>query len=200
VRFRRECEEVHVMRVTWYTAMSMDGRIAGAGDDMDFLSSIDGEGEDGEWERFAETVDAVMIGSRTLRWLHGEGHLLPLHGKPIWLVSHDEKLAAKAAAADPSSTPVTRVEGDIATILDRIAAAGHQHVWIGGGGAIAGQALAADRVDEVILTIAPTALGSGPAIFDYAGLPQRKFTLAECRPYGTDAARLRWTRDRSAPA
>ena len=33
------------MRVTWYTAMSMDGRIAGAGDDMDFLSSIDGTGE-----------------------------------------------------------------------------------------------------------------------------------------------------------
>lgn len=188
------------MRVTWYTAMSMDGRIAGAGDDMDFLSSIDGEGEDGDWERFAETVDAVVIGSGTLRWLHGEGHMLPLRGKPVWLVSHDEELAAKAAAADPSSTPVMRVEGDIAAILDRIAAAGHEHVWIGGGGAIAGQALAADRIDEVILTIAPTALGFGPAIFDQADLPQRTFALAECRPYGKAAVRLRWTRERAAAA
>jgi riboflavin biosynthesis pyrimidine reductase len=188
------------MRVTWYTAMSMDGRIAGAGDDMAFLSSIDGEGEDGDWERFAETVDAVVIGSGTLRWLHGEGHLLPLHGKPIWLVSHDEELAAKAAAADPSATPVTRVEGDIAAILDRIAAAGHEHVWIGGGGAIAGQALAADRIDEVILTIAPTALGAGPSIFDQADLPQRTFVLAECRPYGKGAARLRWIREPPAAA
>jgi dihydrofolate reductase len=110
------------------------------------------EQRDGRWERFAETADAVVIGSGTLRWLHGEGYLLPLRGKPVWLVSHDEELAAKAAAADPSSTPVTRVEGEIAAILDGIAAAGHEHVWIGGGGAIAGQALAADRLDEVILT------------------------------------------------
>jgi riboflavin biosynthesis pyrimidine reductase len=188
------------LRVTWYTAMSMDGRIAGAGDDMAFLSRIDGEGEEGEWERFAATIDAVLLGSGTLRWLHGEGHLLPLHGKAIWLVSHDEQLAARAAAADPASTPVTRVEGDIATILDQIAAAGHEHVWIGGGGAIAGQALAADRVDEVILTIAPTVLGAGPAIFDHADLPQRAFTLAECRPYGKTAVRLRWIRDRATAA
>jgi riboflavin biosynthesis pyrimidine reductase len=180
--------------------MSMDGRIAGAGDDMAFLASIDGEGEDGEWERFADTVDGVLIGSGTLRWLHGEGHMLPLRGKPVWLVSHDEELAARAAAADPSTTPVTRVEGDLGAILDRIAAAGHEHVWIGGGGAIAGQALAADRIDEVILTIAPTALGSGPALFDRAELPQRMFALAECRPYGRRAVRVRWVRDRQAAA
>jgi riboflavin biosynthesis pyrimidine reductase len=180
--------------------MSMDGRIAGAGDEMAFLSSIDARGEEGEWERFAETVDAVVIGSGTLRWLHSEGHLLPLRGKPVWLVSHDEELAAKAAAADPTSTRVERAEGDVAAILDRIAAAGHEHVWIGGGGAIAGQALAADRVDEVILTIAPTALGSGPAIFDQPSLPQRTFALAECRPYGRNAVRLRWIRDRASAA
>jgi riboflavin biosynthesis pyrimidine reductase len=193
-------QEEQVMRVTWYTAMSMDGRIAGAGDDLDFLSRIDAEGEHGDWERFAETIDAVVIGSGTLRWLHREGHLLPLRGKPIWLVSHDEELAARAAAADPSSTPVERVAGDVATILDRIEAAGHEHVWIGGGGAIAGQALAADRVDEVIVTVAPTALGSGPALFDQAELPPRLFALAECRPYGKNAVRLRWIRDRTSEA
>jgi riboflavin biosynthesis pyrimidine reductase len=185
------------MRVTWYTAMSMDGRIAGAGDDMSFLDIVAGDGEEGEWQRFIATVDAVLIGSTTLRWLHGEGHLLPLEGKPVWLVSHDEELAATAAAADPEGTPVTRVEGDLGAILDRMEAAGHEHVWIGGGGAIAAQALAADRLDEVVLTIAPTALGAGPALFDAAALPRRLFALAECREYGRGSVRLRWTRDRS---
>jgi riboflavin biosynthesis pyrimidine reductase len=185
------------VRVTWYTAMSMDGRIAGPGDDLSFLDLVDGAGEEGEWERFSASVDAVLVGGGTLRWLHREGHLVPLEGKPIWLVSHDEELAARAAAADPASTPVTRVEGDLGAILDRMAAAGFEHVWIGGGGDVAAQALAADRVDEVILTVAPTALGEGPAIFDGAGLPQRRFALAECREYGRGAVRLRWTRDRS---
>jgi riboflavin biosynthesis pyrimidine reductase len=89
-----------------------------------------------------------------------------------------------------------RVEGDLGAILDRMAAAGYEHVWIGGGGDVAAQALAADRVDEVIVTIAPTALGAGPALFDGADLPRRRFALAECREYGRGSVRLRWTRDR----
>jgi riboflavin biosynthesis pyrimidine reductase len=61
---------------------------------------------------------------------------------------------------------------------------------------VAGQALALNRIDEVIATIAPVALGAGPALFDGAGLPPHRFTLAECRPAGGDAARLRWLRER----
>jgi riboflavin biosynthesis pyrimidine reductase len=61
---------------------------------------------------------------------------------------------------------------------------------------VAGQALAADRVDEVILTIAPTVLGAGPAVFDHPALEPRRFALAECREYGRGSVRLRWLRDR----
>ena len=79
-------------------------------------------------------------------------------------------------------------------MLDEIAASGHERVWIAGGGTVAGQALAADRVDEVILTIAPTVLGAGPAVFDHPALEPRRFALAECREYGRGAVRLRWLR------
>ena len=184
------------VHVVWYTAMSIDGRIAGPGDDMSFLETVAGDGEERDFDDFIAGVDAIVIGSGTLRWLHEQGHDLPHRGLPIWLVSHDDELAARAAAADPDGTPVTRVEGDLAEILDAVAAAGHARAWIGGGGDIAGQALAADRVDEVILTVAPTVLGAGPAVFDHAGLPRRLFRLAECREYGSGSARLRWVRDR----
>ena len=70
---------------------------------------------------------------------------------------------------------------------------GCRRVWLAGGGSVAGQVLALDRLDEVVATIAPTALGSGPALFDAAALPQRTFDLVECRPIGP-AARLRWVR------
>ena len=92
-----------------------------------------------------------------------------------------------------------RCEGDVAVILDEIGTAGHERVWICGGGDIAGQALAADRVDEVILTVAPTVLGAGPAIFDHPSLEPRRFALAECREYGKGSVRLRWLRA-TAPA
>jgi len=45
----------------------------------------------------------------------------------------------------------------------------------------------------VIVTIAPVALGSGPALFDADRLPRRTFDLVECRSIGS-AARLRWLR------
>jgi riboflavin biosynthesis pyrimidine reductase len=188
------------VQVVWYTAMSLDGRIAGPGDDLSFLETVAGDGEDRDFDDFIAGIDALVVGSGTLRWLHGQGHDLPHRGLPIWLVSHDEALAARAAAADPDGTPVTRVEGELAEILDGIAAAGHARAWIGGGGDIAGQALAADRVDEVILTIAPTVLGAGPAVFDHPALEPRRFALAECREYGKGSVRLRWMRDRAQQA
>jgi riboflavin biosynthesis pyrimidine reductase len=185
------------VQVVWYTAMSIDGRIAGPGEDMSFLDTVRGDGEERDFDDFIAGVDTIVIGGGTLRWLHGQGHDLPHRGLPIWLVSHDDELSARAAAADPSGTPVTRVEGDLAEILDAVAAAGHNRAWIGGGGDIAGQALAADRVDEVILTIAPTVLGAGPGVFDHPELPRRLFRLAECREYGRGSVRLRWVRDQS---
>lgn len=73
---------------------------------------------------------------------------------------------------------------------------GHKRVWLAGGGSLAGQALALDRVDEVLVTIAPTAVGAGAALFDGAGLAGRRFRLADCAASGRDAARLRWVRER----
>jgi riboflavin biosynthesis pyrimidine reductase len=182
------------VHVVWYTAMSIDGRIAGPGDDVSFLDTVQGDGDEHDFDDFVAGIDALVVGSGSLRWLHAQGHDLPHRGVPIWLVSHDEELAARAASADPDGTPVVRAEGDVAVILDEIGAAGHERVWICGGGDIAGQVLAADRVDEVILTVAPTVLGAGPAIFDHPSLEPRRFALAECREYGKGSVRLRWLR------
>jgi len=187
------------MQVVWYTAASIDGRIADAGDSLAFLDTIGNvAGGEDEWRTFIESVDAILLGAGTQRWLVREGYALPHRGLPIWLLTHDTELVAAAAAADPAGTPVHHAQGDVARVLDGIAVAGHRRTWIGGGGDVAAQALAADRVDEVILTIAPTVLGAGPSIFDASDLPLRWFRLAECRPHGGDAARLRWVRDRRA--
>lgn len=181
------------MQVIWYTAMSMDGRLAGPGDDLSFLQSIDAEHED-EFDEFLADIDAVIVGASTVRWLEGEGHgSMPTEGKPVWVLTHDEQLAARMSSGPD---PVFRREGDVGPVLDEIETAGHGRVWICGGGDVAGQILALDRVDEVILTVAPTALGGGPALFDYAGPASAAFSLEELRRYGTNAVRIRWVRKR----
>jgi riboflavin biosynthesis pyrimidine reductase len=182
------------MHVVWYTALSMDGRIADADDRLDFLDVIgDAAGAQDEFPRFIASIDAVLVGAGTLRWLVRGGHRWPHDDLPTWLVSHDESLVEQIGT---TRAPLHRVEGELGPVLDAIAAAGHTRIWLAGGGDLAGQVLGLDRVDEVIVTIAPTAVGAGPSLFDVRGLPPRRFSLAECRDLGGGAARLRWLRER----
>jgi riboflavin biosynthesis pyrimidine reductase len=127
-----------------------------------------------------------------MRWLLDGGHGWPHDDLPTWLLSHDAGLAQRIGA---TRTPLLRCEGAIADVFDSIADAGHARVWLCGGGDIAGQALAADRIDTVIVTVAPTVLGSGPALFDGVDLPARAFQLTEYARLGT-AVQLTWVRAR----
>lgn len=185
------------MHVVWYTALSLDGRIAGPGDDLSFLDSISNQGEPHtEFEDFLATVDAALVGGSTLRWLQGNGHELPTRGRAVWVLSRDPATRARAEAAADATTPVHCTSGDVAAVLESIEAAGHARVWLCGGGDVAGQLLAADLVDELVLTMAPVALGAGPALFEHCTLPTRRFTLDELRSYGTNSVRMRWMRTR----
>lgn len=184
------------MQVIWYTAMSMDGRVAGAGDNLSFLEHIDtGTDGSGEFESFASSVDAVLVGGTTMRWLFEQGVDLPLTGKPVWVLTRSSSVASRVTAAATDDTPVHVLSGDIGEVLASIEASGCSRLWLCGGGVVAGSLLAIDGVDEVIAAVAPVALGSGPALFEASDLPLHDFTLAECRPFG-NAARLRWVRER----
>ncbi len=182
------------MNVIWYTAMSMDGRIADGQESLDFLETIGRQqAAQPEFPAFLATIDAVVVGASTLRWLLAGGHGWPHDDLPTWLVSHDPKLVAETGR---TRARLRRVDGPLGPMFEEIERAGHKRVWLAGGGSVAGQALALDRIDEVIATVAPTAVGAGPTLFDAADLPRRRFRLAECRALGGDAARLRWIRDR----
>lgn len=184
-----------IVRVIWYTAMSIDGRIAGPHDNLDFLATIDPqpETEEGGFRTFLAGIDAVVVGATTLRWLLDGGHGWPHGDLPTWLLSHDPGLVSRIG---PTPQPLERWEGDIERVFAEIEARGHDRVWLCGGGDVAGQALAADRIDEVDVTIAPTVLGSGPSLFDGSIASSPRFRLARCTASG-DTARLTWVRDRA---
>lgn len=180
----------------WYTAMSMDGRIAGPDNSLEFLETIESEpgSQDGGFQAFLSGIDAVIVGATTMRWLLDGGHGWPHDDLPTWLLSHDANLTRRIGE---TRQPLVRHEGDIELVLAQIEAAGHQRVWLCGGGDIAGQALAADRIDEVVSTIAPTVLGSGPSLFEGKGAHLLRFHLAKCSSTG-DTAQLTWTRHRES--
>ena len=177
------------MHVVYYTAASVDGRVAGPGDDLCFLETSSGPSD---WDAFIADIDAVVVGGNTVRWLLREGHGWPHDDLPTWLVSTDAALPERIA---DTRAPLTRHEGDLGPMFRRIEEAGHERVWLVGGGTVAAQALAAGAIDEIIVTYVPAVLGSGPALFEGPAGSGRGLTLVACERRGGNA-RLTWRRER----
>src|SRR5262245_12751699 len=133
------------MEIVWYTAMSMDGRIASADHSLDFLDSLAGSGP-GDFDEFIAGLDSVLVGAGTLRWLVAGGHGWPHDDLPTWLVSHDEALAESVR---PTRAPLVRMEGELGPVVADMEKSGCRRAWLAGGGSVAAQVLALDRLDEV---------------------------------------------------
>ena len=58
-------------KVIAYIATSLDGYIAGPGDDLSFLDPVQVEGEDYGYAEFTASVDTVIMGRRTYDWVMG---------------------------------------------------------------------------------------------------------------------------------
>jgi len=172
--------------LVYYAALSLDGRIAGPDHDLSFLQLL-ARGPESDYEDFYAGVDSLVMGAGTWEFMVRHGSW-PYAGKPTWVVTHAETLAEL-----PGAEPLERYSGDLAELVRLISDQGLERTWLVGGGDLAGQLLAADLLDELILTFAPTLVGQGPALA-HGEFPLRKFRLTELSRWGEEGARLRYER------
>jgi len=148
-------------RVRVFIASSLDGFIAGANDELDWLAGRDGV-EDTFTPFFAE-VGCLLMGRRTFDvvrtfegpWPYGETPVLVATQRPL-----------------PDLLPTAcRVSGTITEMVaEARAVAGERDVYLDGGGLIR-SALDAGLVDELTVTVIPVLLGAGIPLF--AGVARR---------------------------
>lgn len=171
-------------RVRAFLAMSLDGFIAGPGDDLSWLpdSELPGPGAV-DLEHFLSEVGAMLMGRRTYdvvagftTWAYGETPILVPTHRPL----------------QPVRSTVHAVTGPITELIDSaLAMADGKDVYVDGGATVQ-QALAADRLDELIVTVVPVVLGRGVPLFGAVPEP-RNFTFAPPASYGS-MVQLRATR------
>ena len=159
-----------VSRTQYYTATTLDGFIADADNSLDWLFTRKRE-PDGpmNYGDFIANVGAIAMGSTTYEWIldHEFAGKEPSEWKwpydvPCWVFTHRTLTEVPGAHIEFATGDVTGVHAAMAT------AAGGRNVWIVGGGDLAGQFADAGLLDEVIVTIAPVALGAGAPL-----LPRR---------------------------
>jgi dihydrofolate reductase len=179
------------MQIVYYVAMSLDGRIAGPDHDLAFLQTLAGGIDAYGYEDFFAEIDGLVLGAGTYEFM--TQHSWPYGDLPTWLVTHRDDLP------DIEGANLRRFSGEVRDLVRELEETGLERVWLIGGGNLAAQFLEADRLDELILTLAPSFVGRGPALAD-GEFPLRRFRLVSVdRPEGTDGVSLRYERadDRS---
>ncbi|HSM04793.1 MAG TPA: dihydrofolate reductase family protein [Longimicrobiales bacterium] len=148
------------MRVTYYVAASLDGFIAGPDGEIDWLDQVDRPGEDYGYGAFIKDVDALILGRATWDFLEGVGG---------WIYGDLPGRVFSHRPLDAGGAPVTRVEGDPGAVVDDLRAAGHRHVWLVGGGALATALAESGHLTDLIVSVIPVQIGAGLPLFGPGG-------------------------------
>ncbi|GAA2024745.1 dihydrofolate reductase family protein [Agromyces tropicus] len=149
-------------RFQYYVASTLDGFIADEHDGLEWLLQFGMADFSEHYERFFAEVGALVLGATTFEWVLREGGGWPYDALPTWVLTHRTLEA-------PDGADVRFASGEVGVVADAAAAAaGDRNVWIIGGGPVAAQFLAAARLDELLVTYMPVALGRGRPLLPVA--------------------------------
>jgi dihydrofolate reductase len=158
------------MATVYFTASSLDGYIVDEKDSLDWLTSreVDADGPFG-YEAFIKSVGALAMGSATYEWVVNNHPGDWMYEQPSWVLTHRPQIIV-------AGHPVQTFGGDVTELHSKlVSAAAGKDVWVVGGGDVAAQFVAAELIDEMIVSYAPCSLGGGSRV-----LPIRsEWALAE---------------------
>jgi len=143
------------MKASVFIGTSLDGFIARANGDLDFLPP--GGGEPHGYDEFMATVDALVLGRKTFEtvlsfdsWPYGE--------KPVFVLS------TRPLAPTPPGAVLERLSGAPAAIVALLAGRGFRHAYVDGGLTIQ-RFLEAGLIQRLIITRVPVLIGTGIPLF-----------------------------------
>lgn len=165
-----------------FIACSLDGFIAGPGDDLSWLPDPD-PSEDYGYADFMAATAALLMGRTTYEVVAGFEGDWPYGDVPVFV--------ATTRPLTPAAPTVRAVAGAPADLLATLDTAGvHGAVYLDGG-ALIRQFLDAGLLDEATVTVVPVILGAGSPLF--AGAEGRHaLTVQDATAYPSGLVQVRY--------
>jgi dihydrofolate reductase len=160
-------------KVTLYIAASLDGYIARNDGGIDWLSILDTEGEDFGYTAFYESIDAIVLGSKTYEVGLGFNQ---------WPYPEKKSFVFTQRHFQSDREDVVFVSEPVKQVLADIEAQGFKNIWLVGGGALINSFLQHSLIDEYIISTIPIILGGGVRLFP-APSPEEKLELINSIQY-----------------
>ena len=172
--------------VTLHIAQTLDSRIAASDGTSQWISSPESLADN---HALRSRIDAILVGTQTVlidnprltaRNADGEAD-----GKqPLRAVMGYRGIPDDAAIHGADGNVLHLATRDPREALDQLFASGVRHLMVEGGSRVLSAFLAAGLVDELIVYLAPTLLGSGTAALEGLGIT----TLADAQQWEWDPA------------
>ncbi|MCL6752898.1 dihydrofolate reductase family protein [Nostoc sp. CCCryo 231-06] len=171
-------------KITLYIAASLDGYIARSDGGIDWLSILDIEGEDYGYTDFYESIDAIMLGSKTYQVGLGFDKW-PYPDKKSFVFTHRHLQSDRQ--------DVVFVSDPVKPALANIKAQGYENIWLVGGGALINSFLQHSLIDEYIISTIPIILGGGIQLFPPPS-PKEKLELINSKQYSSGLLQAHYRR------
>lgn len=164
-----------------YIACSVDGFIAGPGNDLSFLEKVQLEGEDYGYRAFMDTVSCLVMGRNTYDWLIQHTGW-PYADKEVWVVSSRNM---------PPKEGVNWYHGPAEKLIPKLKNERKGNIYCDGGKLIQ-SLLQAGQIDSLIISVIPVLLGQGIPLFGALSSPQA-LHLAGTKSFSSGLVQLHYT-------
>jgi len=168
-----------------YSAMSLDGYIAGPDEDLGFLSIVEQEGEDYGYSEFVKSVDAIIIGRKTYDKVISMGYQYPHTDKDVYIITRTER---------PSIGTFKYYTGSLNDLVASLKSEKGKNIYCDGGAEIVQELLKNKQIDEFVISIIPVLLGDGIKLFK-DNRPSEKLKLVGSRSFPKGLVQLHYSRD-----
>ena len=172
-------------KIVLYIAMSLDGFICDKDGGVDWLMAFEASAD--AYAEFYKTVDTVVMGSVTYQQIIDE--LSP----DAWAYKGKTSLVATRQAREDTAD-VTFVNDDIVKTVLALKNKPGKDIWLVGGAKLVSTFMAAQAIDEYIISVAPVVLGSGTPLF-LPGQAAQNLMLTAAKQVG-GFAELTYTRSK----
>jgi dihydrofolate reductase len=170
-----------------YIATSLDGFIATVDGGVDWLNEIPNpEQSDYGYAEFISGIDAIVMGRATFETVLTFGDWA--YDKPVFVLSNSLTIVPERV-----TDKVEIVSGDINKLVKQLNQQGYTNLYIDGGKVIQ-SFLAADLIDELIITRIPILLGDGIPLFNNLD-HMLKFKHKKTEIFNNDLVKSSYARD-----
>ncbi|NOU20059.1 MAG: dihydrofolate reductase [Bacteroidales bacterium] len=171
-----------IRKLVLYIAMSLDGYIADANDDLSFLSMVEQEGQDYGYSDFVKTVDTIIIGRKTYEKLISMGYNYPHTDKDVYIITRIER--------SPSGA-FKYYSGDLKELVLKLKGQQGKNIYCDGGAEIVNELLKNSLIDEFVISVIPIFLGGGIRLFK-DGRPVQKLELLSTKQFNKGLVQLHY--------